>query len=274
MSPKLRTLLGLICGIALTLTLTAVQSSVSAAPAFAATPQPTNAANATAAEAGCDSSRTIQVSGSATVKVVPDLVTLQLGVASNATTPQGVYDQNTATMKKTVAAIRRVGVADKDISTDYYIIQPVYQNYDSLDIKGYRINNTLIVNLKDVSEVSQVLTAALTAGANEVIDVQFKTTQLRQYRDQARELAVKAAQEKARDLTNTAGAQAGCVLTINETNSSYYYPSLSGRAYQGMMQNVMQNASGNAQPSNDDDGPISLGQISVQAEVNVRFSLK
>jgi hypothetical protein len=55
-----------------------------------------------------------------------------------------------------------------------------------------------------VGKVSQALTAALTGGANEVVDVQFKTTQLRQYRDQARELAVKAAQEKARDLASTA----------------------------------------------------------------------
>ncbi len=223
----------------------------------------------------CDSSRTIQVNGSATVKVIPDLVTIQLGVTSNATTPQGVYDQNTAAMKKTVAAIRALGVAEKDISTDYYIIHPVYEDYNELDIKGYRINNTIIVNLKDVSKVSQVLAAALSAGANEVVDVQFKTSQLRKYRDQARELAMKAAQEKARDLASAVSAQPGCVLSINENSWSYYgYPWQSARYYsQGMMQNTVQNASGSEQPPSE-DGPISLGQISVQAEVDVRFSLK
>jgi uncharacterized protein len=228
---------------------------------------------ALAAGDDCDSSRSIQVSGSATVKVIPDLVTIQLGVTSNATTPQGVYDQNTATMKKTVAAIRALGVAEKDISTDYYIIQPVYQNYDALDIKGYRINNTIIVNLKDVSKVSQVLAAALTAGANEVVDVQFKTSQLRQHRDKARQLAMQAAQEKARDLASAANAQPGCVLNIDETSSSYYgYPWQSAR-YAGLSQNVMQNVSGNVQPPSD-DGPISLGQIAVQAEVQVRYGLE
>jgi uncharacterized protein YggE len=230
-------------------------------------------APALAAGNDCDSSRSIQVSGSATVKVIPDLVTIQLGVTSNATTPQGVYDQNTAAMKKTVAAIRALGVAEKDISTDYYIIQPVYTDYSSLDIKGYRINNTIIINLKDVSKVSQVLTAALSAGANEVVDVQFKTTQLRQYRDQARELAMKAAQEKARELAGAANAQPGCVLNIDENSWSYYgYPWQSGR-YQMMTQNVVQNAAGSDQPPSD-DGPISLGQIAVQAEVQVRFGLK
>ena len=256
---KNRSLL-IVVSAALILSFFAVRPNVTVTPALAA--------------GDCDSSRTIQTSGSATVKVIPDLVTIQLGVTSNATTPQGVYDQNTAAMKKTVAAIRALGVADKDISTDYYIIHPVYQDYNDLEIKGYRINNTIIVNLKDVSKVSQVLTAALSAGANQVVDVQFKTSQLRQYRDQARALAMKAAQEKARDLASAASAQPDCVLSIDENSSSYYgYPWQSARYFQGMMQNTVQNASSSAQPPSD-DGPISLGQISVQADVQVRFSLK
>jgi uncharacterized protein len=233
---------------------------------------PVPAAPALAAGGECDSSRTVQVSGSAIVKVVPDLVTIQLGVTSNDTTPQGVYDRNTAAIKKVMAAIRALGVADKDLSTDYYLIHPVYDDYSALDIKGYRIDNTIVVNLKDVSKVSQVLAAALSAGANEVVDVQFKTGQLRQYRDQARALAMKAAQEKARDLAGAAGAQVGCVLSIDENSWSTYGSPWSGR-YQPQAQNVVQNASGSEQPPSD-DGPISLGQIAVQAEVQARFSLK
>jgi len=206
------------------------------------------------------------------VKVVPDLVTLQLGVTSNDTSPQGVYDKNTTAIKKVTTAIRALGAADKDVSTDYYLIQPVYNNYDSLDIKGYRIHNTIVVNLKDVSKVSQVLTAALSAGANEVVDVQFKTNQLRQHRDAARELAMKAAQEKARDLAGAANAQPGCVLSIDENSWSYCGNPWSGRN-QAMTQNVIQNAPSSDQPPSD-DGPISPGQIAVQAEVQVRFGLK
>jgi hypothetical protein len=255
---KSRTLL-IVVSLALLLSLFASRSNAPVAPALAAGSE-------------CDSSRTVQVSGSAVIKVVPDLVTIQLGVTSNDTTPQGVYDKNTAAMKKVMAAIRALGVADKDISTDYYLIHPVYEDYSSLDIKGYRIDNTIVVNLKDVSKVSQVLAAALSAGANEVVDVQFKTSQLRQYRDQARQLAMKAAQEKARDLAGAASAQPGCVLSIDENSWSYYGNPWSGR-YQPQAQNVMQNAASSAQPPGD-DGPISLGQIAVQAEVQVRFGLK
>jgi uncharacterized protein len=259
MQPKYRILL-IVISLALCLALCSNQAQATVTPALAA-------------DAACDSSRAIQVSGSAVIKVVPDLVTLQLGVTSNDSTPQGVYDKNTAAIKKVMAAIRQLGVADKDLSTDYYIIRPLYNDYDSLTIKGYRINNTVVVNLKDVGKVSLVLAAALSAGANEVVDVQFKTSQLRQYRDQARELAMKAAQEKARDLAGAAGAQAGCVLNIDENTGSSYYGGWWGGRYQPQTQNVLQNAPSSDQPPSD-DGPISLGQIAVQAEVQVRFSLK
>ncbi|MBI5564740.1 MAG: SIMPL domain-containing protein [Chloroflexi bacterium] len=260
MSPKLRTLLGLICGIALTLAVTAFQPHLPAAPALAA-------------DTTCDSNRAINVSGSAVINVQPDQVTIQLGVMSNDSTPDGVHSKNTAAIKRVIAAIKALGVADKDISTDYYIIRPLYNNYDSLTITGYRINNIVAVKLKDVSKVSAVLASALEAGANEVVDVDFQTTQLRRFRDEARALAMKAAQEKAQALTSVVGTQPGCVLNIDESTGASYYGGWWGGRYQPQVQNVMQNAPSGDQPSAD-DGPISLGQIAVKAEVNVRFSLR
>lgn len=261
MSPKLRMSLAMICGLALTLAVTAVQS-------------PLPAASVLAADATCDSNRAINVSGSAVINVQPDQVTLQLGVTSDDSTPDGVHSKNTAAIKRVIAAIRALGVAEKDIATDYYIIHPLHNTYDSLTITGYRSNNLVAVKLKDVSKVSAVLASALAAGANEVVDVDFQTTQLRRYRDEARALALKAAQEKAQALTSAAGAQLGCVLNIDENTGSYFYGGgWWGGRYQPQAQNVIQNAPGNDQPLLD-DGPISLGQIAVKAEVNVRFSMR
>ena len=260
MSPKFRTLVGLISGIAITLAVTAFQPHLPAAPTLAA-------------DATCDTNRAISVSGSAVINVVPDQVTIQLGVTSNDSTPDGVHAKNTAAIKRVIAAIKSLGVTDKDISTDYYIIHPLYNNYDSLTITGYRINNVVAVKLKDVSKVSNLLATALESGANEVIDVRFETTQLRRYRDDARAAAMKAAQEKAQALTSAAGAQVGCMLNIDENTASAYYGGWWGGRNQLQYQNVIQNAPSGDQSSLD-DGPISLGQIAVKAEVNVRFSLK
>ena len=101
---------------------------------------------------------------------------------------------------------------------------------------------------------------------------------MRKYRDQARELAMKAAKEKAQALANTAGAETSCVLNINENSWSYYNGWWYGRNQQNTMtQNVVQNAAPSGSSggnSGSGDEPISLGQISIKAEVSATFGLK
>jgi len=231
-----------------------------------------------APQSECSSDRSIHVSGSAMINVVPDRAVIQLGVQSNGLTARAVEDRNSATTQAVIKAVRGLGVEAKDIATDWYIIQPVYDNYDSLYIKGYRINNMIAITLRDVSKTSQVLAAALQAGANEVIQVDFYTSELRKYRDEARELAMKAAREKAEALAKAAGAETGCVLSIQENTWSYYNGWWYGRSQNANQwtQNVIQNAapSGAESSSGDGEEPISLGQISVKAEISASFELK
>jgi len=227
--------------------------------------------------ATCDSSRSVQVSGTAIINVTPDRALIQLGVQSNGGTPQAVEASNSAATQAVIKAVRALGIEAKDIATDWYVIEPVYENYDSLYIKGYRINNVIAITVREVSKTSPVIAAALQAGANQVVNVDLYTSELRKYRDQARELAMKAASEKAQALAKAAGTETGCVLTINENSWSSYngwwYGSKQNQNQ--WTQNVMQNvAPGSSSGSGAGDEPISLGQISVKAEVNASFGLK
>lgn len=244
---------------------------VHAHPALAAAnPQPT-------AESilACDPSRSVQVSGSAMINVIPDRVMIQLGVQSNGVTTDAVQSADSKAIQAVMKALRAQGIEAKDIATDYYVIEPIYESYDSLYIKGYRINNIVAITLREVQKTSVVIAAALSAGANQVVDVEFYTNDLRQYRDQARELAMEAAQEKAQALATAAGAEAGCVLNITENSWSYYNGWWYGRSQNLWTQNTVQNsAPASGVGSNTGDEPISLGQISVKAEVSATFSLK
>jgi uncharacterized protein YggE len=236
----------------------------------AATPEPT-----ADSEPACNTGRSITVSGTAVVNVVPDRVLIQLGVQSNGLTPQRVEDANTATITRVINAVKALGVQAQDIATDWYVITPLYEDYDSLRIKGYRIYNTVAITLRDVQKVNDVIIGALAAGANQVVNVEFYTSQLRTYRDQARALAIQAATEKARDLAGGAGAQVGCVLTISENSWSYFNGGWYGNNQNLWTQNVTQNAAPSSGDSAlTDEGPVSLGKISVRAEVSVTFSLK
>jgi uncharacterized protein YggE len=243
-------------------------------PAQAAGPTPTPTVEPPAPTA-CSSNRTVQVSGTAAVNVTPDRVLIQLGVQSNGVTVNEVEAANTRAIQKVIQALRAQGVADQDIATDWYIIEPVYEDYDSLYIKGYRINNLVAVTLRQVKSVSPVIAAALKAGANQVVNVEFYTSDLRTYRDQARALAMKAAGEKAAALAGAAGARPGCVLSINENTWSSFNSWWYGRDQNLWAQNVVQNAgpSGGSTGAGG-EGPVSLGQISVRAEVGVIYGLE
>jgi len=207
------------------------------------------------------------------INVTPDRALIQLGVQSNGTTPDAVQTANSVAIQRVIKVLLAQGVEAKDIATDFYVIEPVYEDYDSLYIKGYRINNIVAVTLRDVKKTSAIIATALGAGANQVINVEFYTSELRKYRDQARELAMNAAKEKAQALATAAGAEAGCVLSINENSWSYYNGWWYGRNQNTWTQNTIQNAAPGAGGSAGDE-PISLGQISVKAEVSATFSLK
>lgn len=229
-------------------------------------------------EAICDTGRSIQVSGTAVVNVIPDRVLIQLGVQSNGRTPQKVEAENSRTINRIIRALKAQKIAEKDIVTDWYVITPIYDDYDSLTIEGYRINNVIAITLRDIGKVNKVIAVSLDAGANEVLNVEFYLSNLRKYRDQARELAMKAAQEKAQDLATAAGVKTGCVMNINENTWSYYNGWWYGRNSSRDLwtQNTVQNAApaGGGEGALTDSGPVNLGQISVRAEVSASFSLK
>jgi uncharacterized protein YggE len=224
----------------------------------------------------CDTGRSVQVSGTAVVNVTPDRVLIQLGVQSNGATPKMVEAANSATINKVIQALKAQEIEEKDIVTDWYVIEPVYDSYSSLYIKGYRISNIVAVTLRDISKVNTVIIAALNAGANQVVNVEFYLSDLRSYRDQARAMAMKAAQEKAQDLALAAGAETGCVMNINENTWSYYNGGWYGQNRDLWTQNAVQNITpaGGETGALTEAGPVNLGQISVRAEVSASFSLR
>jgi len=249
----------------------------------AAGPTPTAESTQQTQSNTCDPSRSIQVSGVAVVNVTPDRALIKLGVQSNGRSAKEAQARNSATIKQVVKALKSLSIDTKDIATDWYTVEPLYTDYDSLSIKGYRIHNVVEITLRDVTKANDAIIAAFQAGANQVVDVQFYTSELRKYRDQARELAMKAAREKADALLSAAGSEVSCVLTINEnTQSNFYsggwwwYGHYGSNSNQNLMtQNVIQEASPTGGESSTlDDGPLSAGQISIRAEINASFGLK
>ncbi len=116
-------------------------------------------------------------------------------------------------------------MAAQDIATDYFAIttEYTYSGGTARNITGYRTTNALSVSLHQVSKFSDVFTAALEAGVTSVDDVSFSTSRLRELRDQARAMAVKAALEKAQGMASAADLTLAGVQSIADNSHWYYY---------------------------------------------------
>ncbi len=148
--------------------------------------------------------RLITVSGEAQVNVVPDEVTLTLGVETSDKQLRTAKSLNDERVKRVMAAAEKLGIATKDIKTDHISIEPRYRDsYEQRDFVGYFVRQTIVITLSDITLFEDLLTDVLDAGANYVHGIQFRTTELRKHKDEARSLAIQAAREKAAALARS-----------------------------------------------------------------------
>jgi uncharacterized protein YggE len=216
----------------------------------------------------------MNVSGEAVVKVVPDEVILTMGVETYHRELSVAKGRNDERVSEVIKLSNRYGVQSGDIQTDFVSIEPRYQDtYDRTIIEGYFVRKTIVLTLKDLSKFDRFLSDVTEEGITHVHGIQFRTTELRKYRDQARKLALQAAEEKAQDMAAVFNAQIGFPRTILEDHVgwySWYGYGWWGSQYGFASQNVVQTVGG---PSLEVDSSLAPGQISVSARVTVSFEL-
>lgn len=225
---------------------------------------------------GYDDRPKINVNGEAVVNVVPDKILINFGIETSDADITIAKKKNNEILKRAVASIQDCGVAEKDIQTDYLSIEPRYESdWKQKGFIGYFVRNTFVVTLTKPEKVEELVTRALGAGVNYVHGIDFQTTEFKKYREQARELALNAAKEKAEKMAAVLGQSIGAPLQINDNGSPWwYYSSWSGWGYsrsQGMSQNAVQDVGGSAA---EISGGVALGKISIRANVSVTFQLK
>jgi uncharacterized protein YggE len=217
----------------------------------------------------------ISVNGEAVVYVRPDKIVVTFGIETWDQNIMTAKERNGAIQQKAVAAFRRMGIPDKEIQTDHLSIEPRFRDssYSKEGFIGYFVRNTLVVTLGDTGQVEELVTQGLQAGVTHIHGIQFETTEFKQYREQARELALKAAREKAEKMAAVLGQTVGAPVQIGEGyNRSYYHSGWwGGSRGSAMTQNVIQNID----PGGGGDGgeSVALGKIAISANVNVTFLL-
>jgi hypothetical protein len=216
----------------------------------------------------------ISVNGDAVVYVKPDKIDVSFGIETDDLDITIAKKKNNDIMKKVIAITKELGVPEKEIQTDYLSIEPRYDNsYDKKKLLGYFVYNYIIVTVSETEKVEELITKLLQSGVNHLNNIDFQTTEFKKYREQARELALKAAKEKADKMAAVLGLTVGTAKSINEGyGGSYYYSGWRYGRGSSMTQNAVQNFS-NDSGSNGIQETIALGKVAINANVSVTFEL-
>jgi uncharacterized protein len=208
----------------------------------------------------------ITVSGQAEISVTPDMAVFNLEVESLDKDLARAKAVNDESVRKTLAIAKTYNIAPADIQTSYISVDTRYAEYEDKPrvFLGYEVSKKIVLTLRDMSRIESLLSDVIKAGVNKVGGINFRTTQIRQHKDRARQMAIKAAQEKAIALTKEIGQTIGKAYSITED---------------GIESSSSNNFSANSRGSvsgdySDAEGTIAIGQIPVTARVTVSFELK
>ena len=169
--------------------------------------------------------RTLTVTGTAEVKVTPDICYMNFVVTTHNRSAVQAYDDNNVQMGKINSAVKAQGIEAKDLQTINFTITPEY-HYEKGTSKrvfdDYLVNNTLSVSVRDLTRVSAILDAAMSAGAAEVGGVTFTIENPKKYTAGARIDALKAARAKADVIAEQTGVKILKPISISEAEPNSY----------------------------------------------------
>jgi uncharacterized protein len=210
----------------------------------------------------------IMVSGEGEAAAAPDMAVISLTVLREAETARAALDANNKAMAEVLAAMKAAGIADKDLQTAGFSIQPRYVYPDQSKpepeqpkIVGYSVVNTLSLRIRDLSKLGEIVDQAVTLGVNQGGDITFVKDDTSGLLEEARKKAMENAIAKAKTLTSAAGVATGRILEISE-QSFQPQPIPMARAEMAM-------AKGAA-----DYVPVAAGENSYRVNVNVTFEIK
>ena len=171
------------------------------------------------ADSGGSAAGTLSVLGTGSVTVTPDTATVSAGVTTQGQTASDAMDANGTAMAKVVAALKDAGIASKDLQTEFVSVNPRYDDAGQA-ITGYTASNSVSATVRGLSDVGDVIDAAVAAGANNVNGPSLaRDDQDKLYRD-ALEKAVSDAREKAAALARAANVTLGEIKSLDESPQS------------------------------------------------------
>lgn len=164
----------------------------------------------------------LDVSAEGRTTRVPDIATIRAGVVSQAPTAAAALADNAQRMARVLAALKRGGIAARDIATANVGLSPQYRYTDGQPpaLTGYQATNTVSVRFRDVAKAGGVLDTLVAQGANQIDGPNLSIDKPDAALDEARTDAVKQARTRADLYAAAAGMKVVRVISIAEAGQN------------------------------------------------------
>ena len=207
----------------------------------------------------------ISVRGSGVVSAKPDMVNLQVGVQIQNTSLDSAQADAATKADAIMNQLKAAGIAEKDISTAQYNVEPVmnYRDNQPPEVTGFRVTNIMNVKVRDIAKAGKLIDDLVKSGANTVYGLSFSFSDPTAVMKQAREQAMNDAKAKAQELASLGGVALGAPIVIEDGGANV--PPV-----------IMEQAAGRAMDSSTAAiaPPINPGQQEIRVEVTVSYAIK
>lgn len=161
----------------------------------------------------------LDISATGSVSRVPDLAIISAGVVTKSSTASAAIAANAARMERVRAALKRAGIADRDIQTSSISLNPDYryENNQPPVLTGYQASNNVSIKLRDIRNSGTILDALVAQGANQINGPSLTIDKPETAYDEARTKALAVGRGRAELYARSLGLRVVRLLSVSES---------------------------------------------------------
>lgn len=222
--------------------------------------------------------RSIVITGTGEVSAVPDVSNINFTIRATNTTAdtKSLQDEVAKSADSVIAKLKALGIDAKDIKTNNYSVNPKYgyqdcsrissiKPCDSNVIVGYEASENISVKVRDTQNVSKVLDILAGEKITEVSGPSFEVDNIDKLKNEARDIAIKDAKEKAKTLAKSLGVEIKTIIAFSDDAGSY--------TPVPMMYKTM-NAADSMMAGSAREANIQTGEQKVTSNVSITFQIE
>lgn len=168
----------------------------------------------------------LDISATGEVTRVPNIATISAGVVTRASRASAALQQAADRMARVRAALKRAGIADRDIQTSNINLNPEYsyENNQAPRLTGYSASNQVTIRFRDLANAGAILDALVAEGANQINGPTLSVDKPEPALDEARARAIAAGRARADLYARALGLRVVRVVSVIENGGSYAPP--------------------------------------------------